>query len=54
MKLCKREYCSRFAACVFAVYCAVGLASYELYDFVDFDNWFSTKLTADLDVSHSK
>ena len=36
------------------VYCAVGLASYELYDFVDFDNWFTTNLTADLNVSHSK
>ena len=40
--------------CVLAVYCAVGLASYELYDFVDFDNWFTTKLMADLNVSHTK
>ena len=40
--------------CVLAVYCAVGLASYELYDFVDFDSWFTTKLMADLNVSHTK
>jgi len=42
------------SACCLSVYCAVGLASYELYDFVDFDNWFTTKLTADLNVSHTK
>ena len=42
------------ATCCLLVYCAVGLASYELYDFIDFDNWFTTKLTADLNVSHMK
>jgi len=40
--------------CVIAVYCAVGLASYDLYDFVDFDNWFTMNLMGDLNVSHSK
>jgi len=40
--------------CVSTVYCAVGLASYDLYDFVDFDNWFTTNLMGDLNVSHSK
>jgi len=39
--------------CKDAVYCAVGLASYELYDFIDFDNWFMTKLIADLNVVHT-
>jgi len=46
--------CGLFALTVFAVYCAAGLASYELYDFIDFDNWFKTKLMADLNVSHPK
>jgi len=40
--------------CVLTVYCSVGLASYELYDLVNFDTWFTTKLMADLNVSHTK
>uniref|UniRef100_A0A8D2PAF3 Importin-11 n=1 Tax=Zosterops lateralis melanops TaxID=1220523 RepID=A0A8D2PAF3_ZOSLA len=35
-----------------AVYNAVGLAAYELFDSVDFDQWFKNQLLAELQVSH--
>ncbi|KPP75865.1 hypothetical protein Z043_104848, partial [Scleropages formosus] len=35
-----------------AVYNAVGLAAYELFDNVDFDSWFKNQLLAELQVSH--
>ncbi|KFV18688.1 Importin-11, partial [Tauraco erythrolophus] len=37
-----------------AVYNAVGLAAYELFDSVDFDQWFKNQLLAELQVSHSR
>ncbi|NXD07011.1 IPO11 protein, partial [Nothocercus nigrocapillus] len=36
------------------VYNAVGLAAYELFDSVDFDQWFKNQLLAELQVSHSR
>ncbi|NXL65054.1 IPO11 protein, partial [Chordeiles acutipennis] len=36
-----------------AVYNAVGLAAYELFDSVDFDQWFKNQLLAELQVSHN-
>jgi uncharacterized membrane protein (DUF106 family) len=33
-----------------AVYTAVGLASYDLFDEVDFDSWFSSYLLTELKV----
>lgn len=36
-----------------AVYNAVGLAAYELFDNVDFDQWFKNQLLAELHVSHN-
>uniref|UniRef100_A0A4W4GIJ6 Importin-11 n=1 Tax=Electrophorus electricus TaxID=8005 RepID=A0A4W4GIJ6_ELEEL len=36
------------------VYNAVGLAAYELFDSVDFDQWFSNQLLAELQVSHNR
>uniref|UniRef100_A0A8C8S0D0 Importin-11 n=1 Tax=Pelusios castaneus TaxID=367368 RepID=A0A8C8S0D0_9SAUR len=37
-----------------AVYNAVGLAAYELFDSVDFDQWFKNELLAELHVSHHR
>lgn len=38
----------------FAVYNAVGLAAYELFDNVDFDQWFKNQLLGELQVSHHR
>uniref|UniRef100_UPI00398E986B importin-11 isoform X2 n=1 Tax=Pristiophorus japonicus TaxID=55135 RepID=UPI00398E986B len=35
-----------------AVYNAIGLAAYELFDNVDFDQWFKSQLLAELQVTH--
>nr|XP_033786299.1 importin-11 isoform X1 [Geotrypetes seraphini] len=35
------------------VYNAVGLAAYELFDNVDFDEWFKKQLLAELQISHN-
>ncbi|XP_048255112.1 importin-11-like [Haliotis rufescens] len=35
-----------------AIYNAVGLASYDLYDDIDFDNWFSSTLLGELRVKN--
>ncbi|XP_060679699.1 importin-11 [Hemiscyllium ocellatum] len=35
-----------------AVYNAIGLAAYELFDSVDFDQWFKNHLLAELQVTH--
>ncbi|KAL8203829.1 UNVERIFIED_CONTAM: Importin-11 [Gekko kuhli] len=37
-----------------AVYNAVGLAAYELFDSVDFDQWFKSQLLAELQVTHNR
>uniref|UniRef100_A0A672Z8F8 Importin-11 n=1 Tax=Sphaeramia orbicularis TaxID=375764 RepID=A0A672Z8F8_9TELE len=37
-----------------AVYNAVGLAAYELFDNVDFDQWFKNQLLGELQVSHHR
>ncbi|XP_058025659.1 importin-11 isoform X3 [Ahaetulla prasina] len=37
-----------------AVYNAVGLAAYELFDSVDFDQWFKTQLLAELQVIQNR
>ncbi|NXW83299.1 IPO11 protein, partial [Alopecoenas beccarii] len=37
-----------------AVFNAVGLAAYELFDSVDFDQWFKNQLLAELQVSHNR
>ncbi|XP_068167834.1 importin-11 isoform X1 [Antennarius striatus] len=37
-----------------AVYNAVGLAAYELFDNVDFDQWFKNQLLNELQVSHHR
>ncbi|NXU48852.1 IPO11 protein, partial [Turnix velox] len=37
-----------------AVYNAIGLAAYELFDSVDFDQWFKNHLLAELQVSHNR
>ncbi|NWS14580.1 IPO11 protein, partial [Pachyramphus minor] len=37
-----------------AVYNAVGLAAYELFDSVDFDQWFKNQLLAELQVSYDR
>ncbi|XP_048359931.1 importin-11 [Sphaerodactylus townsendi] len=37
-----------------AVYNAVGLAAYELFDSVDFDQWFKSQLLAELQVTHDR
>uniref|UniRef100_A0A3P9HP15 Importin-11 n=1 Tax=Oryzias latipes TaxID=8090 RepID=A0A3P9HP15_ORYLA len=37
-----------------AVYNAVGLAAYELFDSVDFDQWFKNQLLGELQVSHHR
>lgn len=39
---------------VSAVYNAVGLAAYELFDNVDFDQWFKNQLLGELQVSHHR
>uniref|UniRef100_A0A8C8E0C3 Importin-11 n=1 Tax=Oryzias sinensis TaxID=183150 RepID=A0A8C8E0C3_9TELE len=36
------------------VYNAVGLAAYELFDSVDFDQWFKNQLLGELQVSHHR
>lgn len=38
----------------FIVLNAVGLASFDLYDDVDFEGWFSSCLREELKVQHSK
>lgn len=30
-----------------AVYCSVGLAAHDLYDFIDFQQWFEKKLISE-------
>ncbi|XP_069780591.1 importin-11 isoform X3 [Narcine bancroftii] len=35
-----------------AVYNAIGLAAYELFDIVDFDQWFKSQLLAELQITH--
>eukprot|EP00058_Branchiostoma_floridae_P024325 XP_002609815.1 hypothetical protein BRAFLDRAFT_114481 [Branchiostoma floridae] len=37
-----------------AVYNALGLASYELYDVVDFDQWFQNQLLGELQCKHPR
>uniref|UniRef100_A0A8C6VX51 Importin-11 n=1 Tax=Nothobranchius furzeri TaxID=105023 RepID=A0A8C6VX51_NOTFU len=37
-----------------AVYNAVGLAAYELFDSVDFDQWFKNQLLGELQVTHHR
>ncbi|XP_061527907.1 importin-11 isoform X3 [Phycodurus eques] len=37
-----------------AVYNAVGLAAFELFDNVDFDQWFKNQLLGELQVSHHR
>ncbi|XP_066567527.1 importin-11 [Amia ocellicauda] len=37
-----------------AVYNAVGLAAYELFDSVEFDQWFKNQLLAELQVRHHR
>uniref|UniRef100_A0A8B9JDM7 Importin-11 n=1 Tax=Astyanax mexicanus TaxID=7994 RepID=A0A8B9JDM7_ASTMX len=37
-----------------AVFNAVGLAAYELFDSVDFDQWFSSQLLGELQVNHNR
>ncbi|XP_062372497.1 importin-11 [Sardina pilchardus] len=37
-----------------AVYNAVGLAAYELFDSVEFDVWFKNQLLAELQVNHNR
>ncbi|ERE82965.1 importin-11 [Cricetulus griseus] len=37
-----------------AVYNAVGLAAFELFDSVDFDQWFKNQLLPELQVSHNR
>ncbi|XP_077601089.1 importin-11-like [Stigmatopora nigra] len=37
-----------------AVYNAVGLAAFELFDNVDFDQWFKNQLLAELQVTHHR
>uniref|UniRef100_A0AAR2IXY8 Importin-11 n=1 Tax=Pygocentrus nattereri TaxID=42514 RepID=A0AAR2IXY8_PYGNA len=37
-----------------AVYNAVGLAAYELFDSVDFDQWFNNQLLGELQVTHNR
>ncbi|XP_036434040.1 importin-11 [Colossoma macropomum] len=37
-----------------AVYNAVGLAAYELFDSVDFDQWFNNQLLGELQVNHNR
>ena len=36
------------------VYNAVGLASFDLFDEIDFDDWFQKKLVLELKISHTK
>ncbi|MEE6458369.1 hypothetical protein FKM82_000265 [Ascaphus truei] len=36
------------------VYNAVGLAAYELFDSVDFDEWFKSQLLGELQVNHDR
>ncbi|XP_065912020.1 importin-11-like isoform X2 [Dysidea avara] len=37
-----------------AVYRAVGLAAYELYDEIDYDNWYSTYLIRELEITDQR
>lgn len=36
------------------MYNAVGLAAFELFDSVDFDQWFKNQLLPELQVSHNR
>ncbi|NXG42691.1 IPO11 protein, partial [Psilopogon haemacephalus] len=45
---------SRHNCCFSLVYNAVGLAAYELFDSVDFDQWFKNQLLAELQISHNR
>lgn len=53
-------YCTSFfrsfltVVIVSAVYNAVGLAAYELFDNVDFDQWFKNQLLGELQVNHHR
>jgi len=37
-----------------AVYHAVGLAAYELYDQIDYDEWYSTQLIRELEITDQR
>ena len=43
-----------FLVLLSVVYNAVGLAAYELFDNVDFDQWFKNQLLGELQVSHHR
>ena len=36
------------------MYHAVGLAAYELYDEIDYDNWYSTHLIRELEITDQR
>jgi hypothetical protein len=40
--------------CVCIVYYAVGLASFDMYDLIDFDSWLTNTLIGELQITHSK
>uniref|UniRef100_A0A8D0CQ39 Importin-11 n=1 Tax=Sander lucioperca TaxID=283035 RepID=A0A8D0CQ39_SANLU len=41
-------------SCQIEIYNAVGLAAYELFDNVDFDQWFKNQLLGELQVGHHR
>uniref|UniRef100_A0A3B4Y3B8 Importin-11 n=1 Tax=Seriola lalandi dorsalis TaxID=1841481 RepID=A0A3B4Y3B8_SERLL len=45
---------SNIITCQKQIYNAVGLAAYELFDNVDFDQWFKNQLLGELQVSHHR
>ena len=38
----------------FSAYNAVGLASFDLFDEIDFDSWFTNHLLQELQVKHKR
>ncbi|PKU38021.1 importin-11 isoform x2 [Limosa lapponica baueri] len=53
IKMTVKNYASKPSKNI-EVYNAVGLAAYELFDSVDFDQWFKNQLLAELQVSHNR
>ena len=43
-----------FSVVLFSVYNAVGLASYDLFDDIDYDSWFTNHLVKEIQIKDLK
>ena len=46
--------CDMLPMCVISVYNAVGLASFDLFDEIDYDSWFKNHLLKELQIKDQR